>query len=259
MSVNIQNSAAGESVCEVRIEMRNATNGSQAPDAPPSERRRRSPRPMADGPSEVAMMTAFDEVDMQPLQHFRQEREKAFREQYGVELGNLSFFVKAAVEAMRRVPRVNAENRGTENVDHASYGVGVTLSTEHGTVVPVLQDADRMSIVEVQRRLADLEERARQRRILPDELSGGAMTIADGGLHGALFSTPIVNHPEIAILGLHAIQDRPIARGGQVVIHPMMYLALSYDHRFIHDRDAMLFLQSVKELIESPVRLLVLA
>jgi 2-oxoglutarate dehydrogenase E2 component (dihydrolipoamide succinyltransferase) len=193
---------------------------------------------------------------MGAVQELRQRYGEEFQQRQGVRLGLMSFFVKAACHALAAVPAVNSRIEGDDIVSCAYYDIGVAVSTERGLVVPVLRDADALSFAEIEKRLADLAQRARERRIGPDELAGGTFTITNGGVFGSLLSAPLPNHPQAAILGMHAIQRRPVARADQVVIRPMMYLALSYDHRLIDGREAVQFLVHVKKLVEEPELLL---
>jgi 2-oxoglutarate dehydrogenase E2 component (dihydrolipoamide succinyltransferase) len=203
----------------------------------------------------TATLTTFNEADMSAVISLREEFKDRFREKYGVGLGFMSFFVKAAVEALRAFPLLNARIDGPDIVSHHYYNIGVAVSTEKGLMVPVLRDADRMSLAEIERRLAELAQKAREGKIAIADLQGGTFTITNGGVFGSLLSTPILNPPQVGILGMHTIQKRPVAVGDQVVIRPMMYLALSYDHRLIDGREAVLFLIRVKECIENPARL----
>lgn len=203
----------------------------------------------------TATLTTFNEADMSAVVALREEFKDRFREKYGVGLGFMSFFVKAAVEALRAFPLLNARIDGPDIVSHHYYNIGVAVSTEKGLMVPVLHDADRMSFAQIERRLAELSLKAREGKIAVADLQGGTFTITNGGVFGSLLSTPILNPPQVGILGMHTIQKRPIAVGDQVVIRPMMYLALSYDHRLIDGREAVLFLIRVKECIENPARL----
>jgi 2-oxoglutarate dehydrogenase E2 component (dihydrolipoamide succinyltransferase) len=179
-----------------------------------------------------------------------------FQEKYGVKLGFMSFFVKAAIEALKDFPAINAEVRGTNIVYRNYYDIGIAVGSQRGLVVPVLRNAHLMSFAEIERAIADLASRANDNRLRPDELEGGTFTISNGGVYGSLLSTPIVNPPQSGVLGLHAIQERPVARDGQVVIRPMMYVALTYDHRVVDGREAVTFLRRIKEIIESPLRLM---
>jgi 2-oxoglutarate dehydrogenase E2 component (dihydrolipoamide succinyltransferase) len=203
----------------------------------------------------TATLTTFNEADMSAVMALREEFKERFREKYGVGLGFMSFFVKAVIEALRAFPLLNARIDGPDIVSHHFYNIGVAVSTEKGLMVPVLHDADHMSFPQIERRLAELAQKAREGKIAVADLQGGTFTITNGGVFGSLLSTPILNPPQVGILGMHTIQKRPVAVGDQVVIRPMMYLALSYDHRLIDGREAVLFLIRVKECIENPARL----
>jgi 2-oxoglutarate dehydrogenase E2 component (dihydrolipoamide succinyltransferase) len=205
---------------------------------------------------DAAILTTFNEADMTAVLALRAKYKEAFQKKYGVGVGFMPFFVKACVEALRAYPVVNARIDGGEIVHPNAYHVGVAVSTEKGLMVPVLRDADRMSFAEVERRLAELARKARDGKISVDDLQGGTFTITNGGVFGSLLSTPLLNPPQSGILGMHAIQKRPVAVDDQVVIRPMMYLALSYDHRLVDGREAVSFLVRVKECIEGPERLL---
>ena len=202
----------------------------------------------------TAMLTTFNEADMSQILALRKELGEAFQKKHGTKLGLMSFFVKAVVQALKEIPELNAEIQGEQIVYHRYYDIGVAVGGGEGLVVPVIRDADRLSFAEIEKAIADFAERARTRKLKPDELMGGTFTITNGGVYGSLNSTPILNPPQVGILGMHAIQER--ARDGQVVIRPMMYLALSYDHRIVDGREAVTFLKRVKELVENPVRLL---
>ncbi|WP_117237986.1 2-oxoglutarate dehydrogenase complex dihydrolipoyllysine-residue succinyltransferase [Thermus sediminis] len=204
----------------------------------------------------TAMLTTFNEADMSQVIALRRELGEAFQKKYGVKLGFMSFFVKAVVQALKEIPELNAEIRDQAIVYHRYYDIGIAVGGGEGLVVPVLRDADRLSFAEIEKQIADFAERARTKRLRPEELMGGTFTITNGGIYGSLNSTPLLNPPQVGILGMHAIQERPVAREGQVVVRPMMYLALSYDHRIVDGREAVTFLRRVKELIENPVRLL---
>jgi 2-oxoglutarate dehydrogenase E2 component (dihydrolipoamide succinyltransferase) len=204
----------------------------------------------------AAILTTFNEADLSAVIALRSRYKEPFRQKHGVGLGFMSFFVKAAVEALRAFPVVNASIDGSDVVFHEYCSIGVAVSTEKGLMVPVLREAERMSFAEIEKRIAELAEKARQGRITVDDLQGGTFTITNGGVFGSLLSTPILNPPQSAILGMHAIQQRPVAIKDQVVIRPMMYLALSYDHRLIDGRDAVQFLVRIKECIESPERMM---
>ena len=205
----------------------------------------------------AALLTTFNEIDMTAVQAVRKEHQEAFTEKHGVKLGLMSFFVKGAIEALKLVPEVNAEIRGTDIVFRNYHDIGIAVGSGKGLVVPVLRDANAMSFAEIEKAIGDFAARAKEGKLKVEELQGGTFTISNGGVYGSLLSTPIVNPPQSGILGLHAIQDRPVAREGQVVIRPMMYVALTYDHRLIDGREAVTFLKRVKECVESPLRLLV--
>ena len=223
---------------------------------PMSPLRRRVAERLVEAQQTAALLTTFNEVDMSAVMALRQRYRDTFQEKYGVKLGFMSFFVKAVIEALKRFPQVNAEIRGTDIVYHNYYDIGIAVGGGKGLVVPVVRGADRMSFAETEKAVADFGQRARENKIKIEELQGGTFTISNGGVYGSMLSTPIVNPPQSGILGLHAIQDRPVAREGQVVIRPMMYLALTYDHRIVDGREAVLFLRHVKELIEEPSRIL---
>ena len=203
------------------------------------------------------MLTTFNEVNMQPVMTMRTRyRDEFERVHNGVRLGFMSFFVRACVEALKRFPAVNASVDGNDILYHGYYDIGVAVSTDRGLVVPVLRDADALSLAQIEDQIAGFGERARENRLTIEEMSGGTFTISNGGVFGSLLSTPILNPPQTAILGMHKIEDRPVAVDGQVVILPMMYLALSYDHRLIDGQEAVRFLVTVKALIEDPARIL---
>jgi 2-oxoglutarate dehydrogenase E2 component (dihydrolipoamide succinyltransferase) len=204
----------------------------------------------------TATLTTFNEVDMSAILALRSRYKDRFKEKHGVNLGFMGFFVKACVEALRAFPTVNAWIEKNEIVYHHFYHIGVAVSTEKGLMVPVLKDADRMTFAQIDQAIADLAERARAGTIGVTDLQGGTFTITNGGVFGSLVSTPILNPPQSAILGMHAIQKRPVVVDDQIVIRPMMYLALSYDHRLVDGREAVLFLVRVKECVEDPERLL---
>jgi 2-oxoglutarate dehydrogenase E2 component (dihydrolipoamide succinyltransferase) len=211
---------------------------------------------LVEAQSTAAILTTFNEIDMSAVMAARARHKDAFEKKHGVRLGFTSFFAKAVVAALREVPEVNAEIDGEEIVFKNYYDLGMAVSAPSGLVVPVIRDCDRKSFAEIEATLADLAERARDGKLSPDEMRGGTFTISNGGVFGSLLSTPILNRPQSGILGLHKIEDRPIAQGGQVVIRPMMYVALSYDHRLVDGREAVTFLVRVKQAIEDPERLL---
>jgi 2-oxoglutarate dehydrogenase E2 component (dihydrolipoamide succinyltransferase) len=223
---------------------------------PMSPLRRRVAERLVQAQQTAALLTTFNEVDMSAIMDLRQRHRETFQDKHGVKLGFMSFFVKATIEALKRFPQVNAEIHDTDVVYHNYYDIGIAVGGGKGLVVPVLRGADRMSFAELEKAIADFGQRARDNKIKIEELQGGTFTISNGGVYGSLLSTPIVNPPQSGILGLHAIQERPVAREGQVVIRPMMYVALTYDHRLVDGREAVLFLRHIKELIEEPSRIL---
>jgi 2-oxoglutarate dehydrogenase E2 component (dihydrolipoamide succinyltransferase) len=204
----------------------------------------------------AALLTTFNEVDMSEVMNLRKQYQESFVQKYGVKLGFMSFFVKAVIDALRLIPQVNAEIRGTDIVFRNYYDIGVAVGGGKGLVVPVLRNAERMSFAQVEVMINDLGKRAKENKLKLEELQGGTFTISNGGVYGSLLSTPIINPPQSGILGMHAIQERPVAREGQVVIRPMMYIALTYDHRIVDGREAVTFLKRVKEVIENPTRIL---
>ena len=204
----------------------------------------------------TASLTTFNEVDLSEVMALRKQFQETFTARFGVKLGFMSFFVKAAIEALKAIPQVNAEIRGNDIVYHKYYDIGVAIGGGKGLVVPVIRDAERMSFSQIELAIVEFAKRAKENKLSMDELQGGTFTISNGGVYGSLLSTPILNPPQSGILGMHAIQERPVAREGQVVIRPMMYIALSYDHRIVDGREAVSFLVRVKECIENPVRLL---
>jgi 2-oxoglutarate dehydrogenase E2 component (dihydrolipoamide succinyltransferase) len=202
------------------------------------------------------MLTTFNEVDMTAVMDVRKRRRESFKERHGVSLGFMSFFTRASIGALKAFPSVNAQLDGDTLILKRYYDVGVAVSTDEGLVVPVVRDADKLTFAEIEKRIADLATRARNRELKPEDLQGGTFTITNGGVFGSLLSTPILNPPQVAILGMHKIEERPIAQNGQVVIRPMMYLALTYDHRVIDGKEAVTFLVRIKELLEDPETLL---
>jgi len=190
------------------------------------------------------------------VSELRKEHGEAFQKRYQVKLGFMSFFVKACIDGLKQFPALNAEIRGTDVVYHNYFDIGVAIGSGKGLVVPVLRNAERMSFAEIERTIGELAQRAKDNKLKVEELQGGTFTISNGGVYGSLLSTPIVNPPQSGVLGMHAIQDRPVARAGNVVIRPMMYVALTYDHRLVDGREAVSFLKRVKEAIETPTRML---
>jgi 2-oxoglutarate dehydrogenase E2 component (dihydrolipoamide succinyltransferase) len=203
-----------------------------------------------------AQLTTFNEVDLKAVMDVRAKYKDGFEKKHGVKLGFMSFFVKAAVEALKRFPTVNASIEGNDIVYHEYYDIGVAVSTEKGLMVPVLRDADLQSYADVEKNIGTFATRAREGKITLEELTGGTFSITNGGTFGSLQSTPIVNMPQSAILGMHKTMDRPVVVNGEIVIRPMMYVALSYDHRIIDGREAVQFLVTIKDCLEDPARLL---
>ncbi len=204
----------------------------------------------------AAILTTFNEINMQPVMELRNRYKEKFEKEHGIKLGFMSFFVKATVAALKKFPVVNASIDGSDIVYHGYFDVGIAVGSPRGLVVPVLRDADQLSFAEIEKQIAEFGNRARDGKLTIDELSGGTFSISNGGVFGSMMSTPILNPPQSAILGMHKTYDRPIAENGQVVIRPMMYLALSYDHRIIDGREAVLFLVAIREALEDPARLL---
>ena len=204
----------------------------------------------------AAILTTFNEADMSAVMNLRSGMQDAFTKEHGVKLGFTSFFIKATVSALKSTPAVNGRMEGDDFIQNHYYDIGVAVGTERGLIVPVIRDADRKSFAEIERALADYAVKAREGKIKIEELSGGVFTISNGGIYGSLLSTPILNPPQSGILGMHKIQERPIAEKGAVVIRPMMYLALSYDHRVVDGKEAVTFLVRIKDCLENPARLL---
>lgn len=223
---------------------------------PMSPMRRAVAKHLVEAQQTAALLTTINEIDMSAVMALRKEFQPAFQEKYGIKLGFMSFFVKAAVDALKLVPQVNAEVRGTDIIYHNYYDIGVAVGGGKGLVVPVLRSAERLSFAEIEVAIGDFAQRAKENKLKPDELLGGTFTISNGGVYGSLLSTPIVNPPQSGILGLHAIQDRAVAHEGNVVIRPMMYVALTYDHRIVDGREAVTFLKRIKETVEAPARIL---
>ncbi|NIM27282.1 MAG: 2-oxoglutarate dehydrogenase complex dihydrolipoyllysine-residue succinyltransferase [Gammaproteobacteria bacterium] len=223
---------------------------------PMSRLRMRIAERLVEAQHTAAILTTFNEVDMQPVMALRQRYRDQFEKTYGVRLGFMSFFVKAAVQALERFPAVNAYIEGSEIVYHDYQDIGVAVGSPRGLVVPVLRDVAQMSFADIETKIAEFGTKARDGTLTVEEMSGGTFTISNGGVFGSLLSTPILNPPQSAILGMHKTQERPMVVDGEVVVRPMMYLALSYDHRIIDGREAVLFLVTIKEAIEDPARLL---
>ncbi|HWA97063.1 MAG TPA: 2-oxoglutarate dehydrogenase complex dihydrolipoyllysine-residue succinyltransferase, partial [Pirellulales bacterium] len=218
--------------------------------------RRRVAERLVEAQHAAALLTTFNEIDMSGVMALRAEHKDKFQERHGVKLGFMSFFVKATIEALKALPQLNAQIHDQSIVYHNYYDIGIAVSSAKGLLVPILREAERMTFAAIETAIEDFGRRARENKIKLEELEGGTFTISNGGVFGSLLSTPIINPPQSGILGLHAIQDRPVARDGQVVIRPMMYVALSYDHRIVDGREAVTFLRRVKEGIEDPARLL---
>jgi len=218
--------------------------------------RRRIAQRLVEAQKSAALLTTFNQIDMSAVIALRKQHQDAFQTTYRIKLGFMSFFVKASIEALKLIPQVNAEIRGNDIVYRNYYDIGIAVGGGKGLVVPVLRNAERMSFAEVERAIADFAQRAGGNQLRVDELQGGTFTISNGGIYGSMLSTPIVNPPQSGVLGLHVIEDRPVARDGAVVIRPMMYVALTYDHRIVDGREAVTFLTRIKEVIEEPARLL---
>jgi len=218
--------------------------------------RRRIAERLVQAQQQAALLTTFNEVDMSAVMSLRQKFKDSFAERYGVKLGFMSFFVRATVEALRAVPQVNAELRDPHVVYRDYCDIGIAVGGGKGLVVPVLRNAEKLSFAQIELGINDFARRAGDNKLKLEELQGGTFTISNGGVYGSMMSTPIINPPQSGILGLHAIQDRPMAVSGQVVIRPMMYLALTYDHRLVDGREAVTFLKRIKETIEEPTRLM---
>ncbi len=204
----------------------------------------------------TAMLTTFNEVDMSAVMALRSRYRDQFEKKYKVRLGFMSFFVRACVEALKQMPEVNASIDGNDIVYHGYYDIGIAVSTDRGLVVPVLRDADKMSLADIEMKIAEAAEKARQGKLTLEEMQGGTFTITNGGVFGSLMATPILNSPQSGILGMHKIQERPVVENGQIVIRPMMYLALSYDHRLIDGKESVTFLVKVKQFLEDPARMI---
>ncbi|RAT17332.1 dihydrolipoamide succinyltransferase [Lonsdalea populi] len=223
---------------------------------PMTRLRKRVAERLLDAKNSTAMLTTFNEVNMKPVMDLRKRYGEAFEKRHGVRLGFMSFYIKAVVEALKRYPEVNASLDGEDVVYHNYFDVSIAVSTPRGLVTPVLKDVDLLSMADTEKRIRELAIKGRDGKLTVDELTGGNFTITNGGVFGSLMSTPIINPPQSAILGMHAIKDRPMAVEGQVVILPMMYLALSYDHRLIDGRESVSFLVTIKDMLEDPARLL---
>jgi 2-oxoglutarate dehydrogenase E2 component (dihydrolipoamide succinyltransferase) len=211
---------------------------------------------MVEAQATQALLTSFNEVDLTAVNELRTKYKDKFEKTHGVKLGFMSFFVKAAIEALKKFPIVNARVDGTDIVYHEYYDIGVAVSTDRGLMVPVIRDADAKSFGDIEKEITAYANKAREGSIAIEDLSGGTFTITNGGVFGSLMSTPILNPPQVAILGMHKVQDRPMAMNGEVKVRPMMYLALTYDHRIVDGRESVQFLIAIKEALEDPARLL---
>jgi 2-oxoglutarate dehydrogenase E2 component (dihydrolipoamide succinyltransferase) len=223
---------------------------------PMSRLRARIAERMLHATQSTAMLTTFNEVNMQPVMELRSRYKEAFEQQHGVRLGFMSFFVRASAEALKRHPDINASIDGDEIVYHGFCDIGVAIGTERGLVVPVLRNAEYMSLAEIETYILEYANKARDGKLEMEDITGGTFTISNGGVFGSMLSTPILNPPQSAILGMHKIQDRPVAENGQVVIRPIMYVALTYDHRIVDGKSAVTFLKTIKELLEEPASML---
>jgi 2-oxoglutarate dehydrogenase E2 component (dihydrolipoamide succinyltransferase) len=218
--------------------------------------RQRIAQRLVEAQHSAALLTTFNEIDMSAVIELRKRHREQYEQNYGVKLGFMSFFVKAAVDALKNVPQLNAEVREPHIVYRNYYDIGIAVGGGKGLVVPILRNAEFMSFAEIEQKVADFARRAADNKLRLEELQGGTFTISNGGVYGSMLSTPIINPPQSGILGLHAIQDRPAVHDGQVVVRPMMYLALTYDHRIVDGREAVLFLKRIKDVIEEPSRML---
>jgi 2-oxoglutarate dehydrogenase E2 component (dihydrolipoamide succinyltransferase) len=233
-----------------------AAPGREEETVPMSRLRRTVAERLVEAQHTAALLTTFNEIDMSATVALRKEYGEAFHRKYSVKLGFMSFFVKACVDALKQFPVLNAEARGTNIVYHNYYDIGVAIGSAKGLVVPVLRNAEHLSFAQVELAVGDFARRARENKLKLDELQGGTFTISNGGVYGSMLSTPIVNPPQSGVLGMHAIQERPVARDGNVVIRPIMYIALTYDHRIVDGREAVSFLRHIREVIENPARML---
>ena len=211
-------------------------------------------RRLKDAQNTAAMLTTFNDVDMSNVMALRKQYKDLFEKRHGVKLGFMSFFVKACIQGLKEIPAVNAEIDGTDLIYKNYYHIGVAVGTDKGLVVPVLREADRLSLAEIEAKISEFGRRARDGRLGIEDMQGGTFTISNGGVYGSMMSTPILNAPQSGILGMHRIEERPVVRNGEVVVRPMMYLALSYDHRIVDGKEAVTFLVRVKECLEDPQR-----
>jgi 2-oxoglutarate dehydrogenase E2 component (dihydrolipoamide succinyltransferase) len=237
------------------VDIEQLTSGRPEQRVPMSRLRQRVAERLVHSQSTAAILTTFNEVNMAPVMEMRKKYQERFEKEHGVRLGFMSFFVKAAVHALKRFPVVNASIDGTDIVYHGYFDIGVAVGSPRGLVVPILRDADHISFAEIEKKIGDFGKRAQDGKLAIEELTGGTFSISNGGVFGSMLSTPIINPPQSAILGVHATKDRAVVENGQVVVRPMNYLALSYDHRIIDGREAVLFLISIRDALEDPARL----
>ena len=221
-----------------------------------SRLRQRVAARLVESQSTAAILTTFNEVNMQPVIDLRNRYKEKFEKEHGAKLGFMSFFVRAAVHALKKYPIVNASVDGNDIVYHGYFDIGIAVGSPRGLVVPILRDCDQLSFAQIENRIADFGKRAQDGKLTIEELTGGTFSISNGGVFGSMLSTPIINPPQSAILGVHATKERPVVENGQIVVRPMNYLAVSYDHRIIDGREAVLFLVAIKEALEDPARLL---
>jgi 2-oxoglutarate dehydrogenase E2 component (dihydrolipoamide succinyltransferase) len=240
----------------VQVKPAVAKSGREEQVVPMTPIRRRIAERLVEAQKSAALLTTFNQVDMSAVMSLRKQHQETFQAKYQIKLGLMSFFVKAAIEALKEIPQLNAEVRGHDIVYRNYYDIGIAVGGAKGLVVPVLRSAERMSFAEIEKAIADFAHRAQANQLKVDELQGGTFTISNGGVYGSMLSTPIVNPPQSGVLGLHATEDRPVARDGAVVVRPMMYVALTYDHRIVDGREAVTFLKRIKENIEDPARML---
>ena len=238
------------------VNVDNLTSGRPEQRVPMSRLRQRVAERLVQSQSTAAILTTFNEVNMAPVMEMRKRYQERFEKEHGTRLGFMSFFVKAAVHALKRFPVVNASIDGTDIVYHGYFDIGVAVGSPRGLVVPILRDADRMSFAEIEKKIGEFGKRAQDGKLAIEELTGGTFSISNGGVFGSMLSTPIINPPQSAILGVHATKERAVVESGQIVVRPMNYLALSYDHRIIDGREAVLFLVSIKDALEDPARLI---
>jgi 2-oxoglutarate dehydrogenase E2 component (dihydrolipoamide succinyltransferase) len=238
------------------VNIEQLTSGRPEQRVPMSRLRQRVAERLVQSQSTAAILTTFNEVNMAPVMAMRKTYQERFEKEHGTRLGFMSFFVKAAVHALKRYPVVNASIDGTDIVYHGYFDVGVAVGSPRGLVVPILRDADRMSFAEIEKKIGEFGKKAQDGKLALEDLTGGTFSISNGGVFGSMLSTPIINPPQSAILGVHATKDRAVVENGQVVVRPMNYFALSYDHRIIDGREAVLFLVSIKEALEDPARLI---